>query len=206
MISVSTVEQAMTCLRNLKDSGYKYCRVLVDNYNIGAALVEDIIDAIDYCRSPRGKIRAFVFHGKEYVVKSKIEIKPMTNDDFMLHIMGVENPYDTKLMTTDLQQRLKQADFVKSIWRTTDEVDAEEWEKRKERWRQIRDSELCTKIEKPKGPSPIPKEVSSRNERRNVGDVEGREKERILSNSSKKPKGFFAKIAGWFKGDVGYKR
>ena len=200
MISVSTVEQAMTCLRNLKDSGYKYCRVLVDNYNIGAALVEDIIDAIDYCRSPRGKIRAFVFHGKEYVVKSKIEIKPMTNDDFMLHIMGVENPYDTKLMTTDLQQRLKQADFVKSIWRTTDEVDAEEWEKRKERWRQIRDSELCTK------PSPIPKEVSSRNERRNVGDVEGREKERILSNSSKKPKGFFAKIAGWFKGDVGYKR
>ena len=205
MISVSTVEQAMTCLRNLKDSGYKYCRVLVDNYNIGAALVEDIIDAIDYCRSPRGKIRAFVFHGKEYVVKSKIEIKPMTNDDFMLHIMGVENPYDTKLMTTDLQQRLKQADFVKSIWRTTDEVDAEEWEKRKERWRQIRDSELCTKIEKPKGPSPIPKEVSSRNERRNVGDVEGREKGRILSNSSKKPKGLFAKIAGWFKGDGGYK-
>ena len=204
MISVSTVEQAMTCLRNLKGSGYKYCRVLVDNYNIGAALVEDIIDAIDYCRSPRGKIRAFVFHGKEYVVKSKIEIKPMTNDDFMQHIMGVENPHDTKLMTPALQQRLKSADFVKGIWRTTDEVDAEEWEKRKEHWRQLR--ELCTKIEKPKEPSPIPKEVSSRNERRKTGNENERDSGRILSNSSKKPKGFFAKIAGWFKGDVGYKR
>lgn len=204
MISVSTVEQAMTCLRNLKESGYKYCRVFVDDYNIGAALVEDIIDSINYCRSPRGKIRAFVFHGKEYVVKSKIEIKPFSNDDFLRHIMGVE---ERSSPFSNVPDHLRdEIDFVKRIWRTTDEVDAEEWEKRKEHWRQIRDSELCTKIEKPKGASPIPKEVSSRNERRNVGDVEGREKGRILSNSSKKPKGFFAKIAGWFKGDVGYKR
>ena len=86
---IKTVTGVKAKLSFARDMGYKYCKVAVDGNNIGCALISDILDSIEYCNTPGGKIRTFIHRGYEYTVDEGIEITVLSNDDFQSHYFGI---------------------------------------------------------------------------------------------------------------------
>lgn len=72
-----------------RDMGFKYCKVSVDGNNIGCALIDDILDSINYCNTAGGKIRTFIHRGYEYPVDEGIEITVLTDANFQSHYLAM---------------------------------------------------------------------------------------------------------------------
>lgn len=86
---IKTVTGVKNKLSAARDMGFKYCKVSVDGNNIGCALISDILDSIEYCNTPGGKIRTFIHRGYEYTVDEGIEIIMLSNSDFSAHYLGI---------------------------------------------------------------------------------------------------------------------
>ena len=79
-----------------RDMGFKYCKVSVDGNNIGCALIDDILDSINYCNTAGGKIRTFIHRGYEYPVEEGIEITVLTDAYFQSHYLGMSERTEEK--------------------------------------------------------------------------------------------------------------
>ena len=104
---IKTVKGVTAKLTSARDLGYKYCKVAVDNNNIGCALIKDILDSITYCNTPGGKIRTFIHRGYEYAVDEGIEITILTDEEFLEHYIGI--PCNKDLLAKEEDRRRRDA-------------------------------------------------------------------------------------------------
>ena len=193
---IKTVKGVTAKLTTARDMGYKYCKVAVDNNNIGCALIKDILDSIKYCNTPGGKIRTFIHRGYEYAVDEGIEITILTDEEFLEHYMGMPCNKDLRAKEEDRQRR-----------------DALENATREQLGRLTKEELMClyempgardalrnTLKAKPQA-SPEPARNNSEADDNDGEDVGVRE-----SKAEQPKEGILARFKHWLKGDVKYKR
>jgi len=195
---IKTVKGVTAKLTTARDMGYKYCKVAVDNNNIGCALIKDILDSINYCNTPGGKIRTFIHRGYEYAVDEGIEITILTDEEFLEHYIGMPCNKDFIAKEDDRQRR----DALENESREREERLTEEKSKRlKEMLETMNDSLNSLKA----NPSPSPN--PSRNLFSEESDGDNDEPIGFRKPQTEKGKeGFFVRFKKWLKGDVRYKR
>lgn len=189
---IKTVKGVTAKLTTAMDMGYKYCKVSVDNNNIGCALIKDILDSISYCCTPGGKIRTFIHRGYEYSVEEGIEITILTDEEFLEHYIGlpcnkdlVEKEQD-KVMR-DALEKMKIKDIAKL---TKDEI--ENLNGMLDARDALRNTIKAT---------PVEEDDEDEEEDEEEEQIEDEER-----NNDKPKDGFFSRFKRWLKGDVGYKR
>lgn len=190
---IKTVKGVTAKLTTARDMGYKYCKVSVDNNNIGCALIKDILDSISYCSTPGGKIRTFVHRGYEYSVDEGIEITILTDEEFLEHYIGlpcnkdlVEKEQD-KVMR-DALEKMKIQDVGKLTKEEMDHLNG---------MLEARDALRNTIKANP---------VEEDDDDEEDEDEEEEQIEDEERNNDKPKDGFFSRFKRWLKGDVGYKR
>jgi hypothetical protein len=188
---IKTIIGAKDKLLRMKEKTYKYCVISVDGNTIGPALIDDILDSIQYCRSPRGIIKQFIFHGYEYVVDDGIDINPLPDEKFME--MYMPSPGKKKHWTEELTSEY--------LCKTAEEIAREE-----EKFANTRmDGSGLTKN--------ISEEVSDfvSKAKRTLDGIE-RKVDRMTEykpkakDEPKKKQGLLSRIKSWIKGDVSYKK
>lgn len=184
---IKTVKGVIQKLNAAKEKGYRYCRVSVDGNNIGCALINDILDSINYCCTPKGNIKTFIHRGYEYVVEEGIEITILTDEEFLEHYIGL--PCNKDL--TEKEEDKRNRDILESSMEDIGHLTQEELDEYKLALRHTIKEE--------------PQEVSNTTESKDseMDDIEKSEEKPKLT---KKDAGLFARIRNWLKGDVGYKR
>ena len=187
---IKTIIGAKDKLLRMKEKTYKYCIVSVDGNTIGPALIDDILDSIRYCRSPRGIIKQFIFHGYEYVVDDGIDINPLTDEKFME--MYMPTPGQKKHWTEELTSEY--------LCKTAEEIAREE------------EKFANTRVDGSRQHTDIADEVGW-DKARNALDRIERKVDRLADSKSKpreetkkKKQGFLSRIKSWIKGDVSYKK
>ena len=195
---IKTVKGVMSKLTTARDMGYKYCKVAVDNNNIGCALISDILDSITYCHTPGGKIRTFIHRGYEYTVEDGIEITILTNEEFLEHYIGlpcnkdiIEKAEDK--VRRDVLEAMMQDDGSHLTKEETDYLNG---------ILGLRDARRNT-IKAKTNPvkEPEPSDLSCKSE-----EVDGKDSEAINPKDQKEKEGIFSRIKHWLKGDVKYKK
>ena len=195
---IKTVKGVTAKLTTARAMGYKYCKVAVDNNNIGCALIKDILDSINYCSTPGGKIRTFIYRGYEYAVDEGIEITILTDEEFLEHYMGM--PYNKSLFAKEEDRQRR--DALENASRERKERLTEENSKRLNEMLETRDALRNSLKEKP---SP------SHNPSKNLfaEEMDGDDDEPIgvrKSQTEQVKEGLLARFKHWLKGDVRYKR
>lgn len=195
---IKTVKGVTAKLTTARDMGYKYCKVAVDNNNIGCALIKDILDSIKYCNTPGGKIRTFIHRGYEYTVDEGIEITILTDEEFLEHYIGMPCNKDFVAKEEDRQRR----DALENATREREERLTEEKSKHLKEMLETRDALRNSLKEEP---NPI------HNPSKNLFAEEsgGDDDEPIgfrKSQTEQVKEGLLARFKHWLKGDVRYKR
>ena len=195
---IKTVKGVKAKLTTARDMGYKYCKVAVDNNNIGCALIKDILDSINYCSTPGGKIRTFIHRGYEYAVDEGIEITILTDEEFLEHYIGMPCNKDPLAMEEDRQRR----DALENATSGREERLTEEKSKHfKEMIESMNASlnSLKAKTSQIHNPS-----------RNLVADGTAGDDDEPIGFRKPQPEhgkeGFFVRFKKWLKGDVRYKR
>ena len=195
---IKTVKGVTAKLTTARDMGYKYCKVAVDNNNIGCALIKDILDSIKYCNTPGGKIRTFIHRGYEYAVDEGIEITILTDEEFLEHYIGM--PCNKDLFAKEEDRRRR--DALENASREREERLTEEKSKRLNEMLETRDALRNSLKAKP---SPIPN--PSKNLFAEESDGDDDEPIGVRKSQTEQVKeGFLARFKKWLKGDVKYKR
>ena len=195
---IKTVKGVTAKLTTARDMGYKYCKVAVDNNNIGCALIKDILDSINYCNTPGGKIRTFIHRGYEYAVDEGIEITILTDEEFLEHYIGM--PCNKDLLAKE-EDRLRR--------------DALENATREQLGRLPNEESIClngmleardalrNSLKAKPSPSPNPSknlfaEETDRDDDESIGFRK--------PQSEQAKEGLISRFKKWLKGDVRYKR
>ncbi len=180
---IKTVKGVKAKLTNAMDMGFKYCKVAVDNNSIGCALIKDILDSINYCNTPGGKIRTFIHRGYEYAVDEGIEITILTDEEFLEHYMGMPCNKNLFAKEEDRQRRDALENSTNEMLETRDA---------------LRNSLKA---------NPSPSHNPSRNLFSEESDGDNDEPIGFRKQQTEQGKeGFFARFKKWLKGDVRYKR
>ena len=195
---IKTVKGVTAKLTTARDMGYKYCKVAVDNNNIGCALIKDILDSINYCNTPGGKIRTFIHRGYEYAVDEGIEITILTDEEFLEHYIGM--PCNKDLLAKEEDRRRR--DALENATREREERVTEEKSKHLNEMVETMNASLNS-LKAKISPSPNP----SRNLFADGTDGDDDEPIGFRKPQTEQVKeGFFGRFKKWLKGDVRYKR
>ena len=184
---IKTVKGVIQKLQAAKEKGYKYCRVSVDGNNIGCALINDIIDSIQYCCTPRGTIKTFIHRGYEYAVDEGVEIFILTDEEFLEHYIGL--PCNKGLAEKEEDKRNR--DILESSMDDICHLTHEE----QDEYKAALSHTLKAK--------PLAVSNTTESNDSEMDDIEESDEKPKLP---KKDAGLFARIRNWLKGDVGYKR
>ena len=195
---IKTVKGVTAKLTTARDMGYKYCKVAVDNNNIGCALIKDILDSIKYCNTPGGKIRTFIHRGYEYAVDEGIEITILTDEEFLEHYIGMPCHKDLLAKEEDRQRR----DALENASREWEERLTEE---KSNRLNEMLETRNALRNSLKEEPSPI------HNPSKNLfaEETDGDDDKPIgfrKPQTEQAKEGLFSRFKKWLKGDVRYKR
>ena len=191
---IKTVKGVVAKLTTAREMGYRYCKVAVDGNNIGCALINDILDSINYCHTPGGNIRTFIHRGYEYAVDEGVEIAILSNKDFMEHYLGLPSSKD--------------------LFKTSEEAEAEVDERYLTKLRNESKAEVESRKRRQDVLSRMEKEISSAMNRsmensrvKIVGSGTRLDGTTVRASRPKREgNGLFARLKKWLKGDIGYKR
>lgn len=183
MTMIKTVKGVKAKLLAAQDAGFKYCNVFVDYNHIGAALITDILDSINYCSTPNGKIKTFIHRGYEYSVDEGIEINILTNEEFQRYYLGM--PCNKGLQEKEEDKSIR--DMIKANMNSVTR-DLSSLLNARTAWGQTNPSAQQ---------SPPPS-----TEREPYDTKVGVREPKAEPHKE----GFFKRFQSWLKGDVGYKR